>query len=302
MNNTAVVCASGAAGAAPPRRRLRMTLNHDVGALVALVFLLLLVAAAVFAPWVATHDPMAQSVVHAFEGPSPSHWLGTDQYGRDVFSRIIYGTRPALMVGVASVALAMLVGIPVGIVAGLRLGWVDRIVGWLVDVMLAFPPLLLALLIVTLLGSSLTMLIVAIGASSVPMFVRLARGSTLIVRNLDYVHMSRSFGASDLRIIVQHILPNIAGPIIVMATLTVAGAVREEASLSFLGLGILPPAPSWGNLIQDGITHVFEAPGLAVLPGITLTLAVLAFNLLGDALRDLLDPHGFTQRRSAAKS
>lgn len=265
---------------------LRRDKPAAIGALVILVFALV----ALLAPLIAPYDPTAQNVARALEEPGADHWLGTDEFGRDMLSRIIHGARPALLVGVLSVCVSVAIGLPIGMIAGYRLGWVDRVVGWLVDTMLALPALLLALMVVALLGASTTVLVVAIGVAHVPIFVRLARGSTLVVRNLDYVAQAKTFGASDLHILVRHVLPNIAGPLIIMATLSIAGAIREEASLSFLGLGIQPPAPSWGNLIRDGVAQVLEAPLLAILPGAALTLAVLAFNMVGDSLRDLLDP------------
>jgi peptide/nickel transport system permease protein len=274
------------------------TLRSDPPALIATIFILGLVFVAVFAPWVAPYDPLSQNIVNAFSPPSAQHWLGTDEYGRDLLSRLIYGARPALIVGVLSVVFAMLVGVPIGMLAGLLLGRFDRAVGWMVDILLAFPPLLMALLVVTLLGTSLSMLVLAISISSVPMFIRLARGSTLVVKNFDFVHMARSYGASNLRIITYHVLPNVIGPIVVIGTLSIAGAVREEASLSFLGMGVLPPAASWGNLIRDGINNLFDAPSLSILPGAILTLTVLAFNMLGDTMRDILDPRGITTRTS----
>jgi len=257
---------------------------------------------AVFAPWIAPYDPTEQNILNSFAGSSAEHWLGTDEYGRDMLSRLIYGARPALLVGVLSVLLAMLIGVPIGMLSGLLMGRFDRVVNWFVDIMLAFPALLMALMIVALLGSSLPVLIVAIGSSSVPAFIRLARGSTLVVKNFDFIHMARTYGASNLRIIFFHVLPNVIGPITVIATLSIAGAVREEASLSFLGMGVAPPAPSWGNLIRDGINNIFDAPSLSVLPGAVLTLTVLAFNMLGDTLRDVLDPRGITRRPATKKT
>lgn len=277
------------------------TLRADPPALIAAIFIFILVFVAVFAPWVAPYDPLSQNIINAFSSPSAQHWFGTDEYGRDVLSRLIYGARPALIVGVFSVVLAMLIGVPIGMMAGLLLGRFDRVVGWAVDILLAFPPLLMALLIVTLLGTSLPMLVLAISISSIPMFIRLARGSTLVIKNFDFVHMARSYGASNLRIISYHVLPNVVGPIIVIGTLSIAGAVREEASLSFLGMGVLPPAASWGNLIRDGINNLFDAPSLSILPGAFLTLTVLAFNMLGDTLRDILDPRGITTRTTTKK-
>lgn len=278
------------------------TLRSDKPALIAAIFILGLVLVAVFAPWVAPHDPLSQNIINSFSPPSAEHWLGTDEYGRDMLSRLIYGARPALLVGVLSVVFAMAIGVPIGMLSGLLMGRFDRAVSWGVDILLAFPPLLMALMIVTLLGSSMPMLVLAISVSSIPMFIRLARGSTLVVKNFDFVHMARTYGASNVRIISYHVLPNVIGPIIVIGTLSIAGAVREEASLSFLGMGVLPPAPSWGNLIRDGINNIFDAPSLSILPGAILTLTVLAFNMLGDTLRDVLDPRGMTSRSTNKKT
>jgi peptide/nickel transport system permease protein len=261
-----------------------------------------LVATAVLAPVLSPYDPVAQNISNALAPPSTSHWFGTDEFGRDVLARVLYGTRPALLVGVLSVLVSVCVGVPLGMLAGYFGGWIDRIVSGWVDVMLSFPALLLALLIVTLLGSGVPVLILALGIAHVPIFVRLARSSSLLVRELDYVAASRSFGASRLHVIAVHVLPNVLGPVVVMASLGIAGAIREEAALSFLGLGIQPPQPSWGNLIREGIAVIFDAPWLAIIPGLYLTASVLAFNLLGDVARDALDPRDVsdaaTQRRT----
>lgn len=284
--------AAPAAPATPQRRaslvRLQM-LVADRGALTGLIIIGLVVLIAALAPWIA-QDPTQQSIINALKPPSAEHWFGTDEFGRDVFSRTIYGARPALMVGLLSVLVSVAIGVPLGMIAGLRGGWADTGISAIVDIMLSFPPLLLALMVVTLVGSGLPVLIVAIGLAHVPIFVRLARSSTLLIRELDYVAASRTFGGRDLHILFRHVLPNIVGPIIVMATLSIAGAIREEAALSFLGLGVQPPNPSWGNLIRDGVTTILEAPWLALIPGLCLTVSVLAFNILGDSVRDLLDP------------
>jgi ABC-type dipeptide/oligopeptide/nickel transport system permease subunit len=261
----------------------------DRGALTGLIIIGLIVLIALIAPWIA-NDPTGQSIVNALKAPSGQYWFGTDEFGRDIFSRVIYGTRPALLVGLLSVLVSVAIGVPLGMIAGLRGGWIDTGVSSAVDTMLSFPPLLLALMVVTLVGSSTPVLVMAIGIAHVPIFVRLARSSTLLIRELDYVAASRSFGGRDLHILAQHVFPNIVGPIIVMATLSIAGAIREEAALSFLGLGVQPPNPSWGNLIRDGVTTILEAPWLALIPGLCLTVSVLAFNILGDSVRDLLDP------------
>ncbi len=270
------------------RARLDLLLA-DRGACTGLMIIASVVLIALLAPFIAA-DPTAQSIVHALQSPSAEHWFGTDEFGRDVFSRVIYGARPALFVGLLSVLVSLAIGVPLGMLAGFRGGWFDTTVSGAVDVMLSFPALLLALMIVTLVGSGLSVLVLAIGVAHVPIFVRLARSSTLLIRELDYVAASRSFGAGERHILVRHIFPNIIGPLIVMATLSIGGAIREEAGLSFLGLGVQPPQASWGNLIRDGVTTILEAPWLALIPGLCLTISVLAFNILGDAVRDILDP------------
>lgn len=265
-------------------------LRRDRTALIGLIAILGLVLVALAAPWIAPYHPSEQHMLHRFRGPSAQFWLGTDEFGRDIFSRIVFAARPALIVGLFSVTLALVIGVPLGILAGYYLGWFDRAVSWFVDIMLAFPSLLLALMVVTLLGSGPFMVVLAIGLSQIPLFIRLARGSTLVVKNAEYVKASRSFGARDTRLMIRHILPNILGPLIIMGTLSIAGAIRDEASLSFLGLGIQPPTPSWGNMVRDGINQILQTPWLAVFPGLAVTLSVLAFNMIGDSLRDIFDP------------
>jgi len=277
-----------AAPRSPARVRLDLLLA-DRGACIGLLIIAAVVLLAVFAPYVAM-DPTEQSIVNALQPPSAAHWFGTDEFGRDVYSRVIYGTRPALFVGLMSVLVSMVIGIPLGLLAGYRGGWLDTTISGGVDIMLSFPGLLLALMIVSLVGSSMAVLVLAIGVAHVPIFVRLARSATLLIRELDYVAASRTFGASELHILRRHIFPNVIGPLIVMATLSIAGAIREEAALSFLGLGVQPPDASWGNLIRDGVITILEAPWLALIPGMCLTISVLAFNILGDAVRDILDP------------
>jgi peptide/nickel transport system permease protein len=249
-----------------------------------------LVAVAALAPVIAPFDPTAQNVTAALQPPSFTHLLGTDDYGRDVFSRILHGTRPALVIGFLSVLFAVCLGVPLGLIAGYAGGWIDSAISGVVDVLLSFPALLLAIMVVTLAGTGLPVVIAAIGFSQLPIFIRLARGSALVIRELDYVAASRTFGAGNWRILRRHLLPNAAGPVVVMATLAIAGAIREEAGLSFLGLGVPPPNPSWGNLIRDGVNNILDAPWLALAPGLLLTASVLAFNLIGDTVRDALDP------------
>ena len=289
-----------AATLAPPQasrlsRRAGMLLR-DRGATISLAMIGLLAVIAVIAPILAPFDPTAQDVVAALRPPGWQHLLGTDDYGRDILSRMIFGTRPALEVGLLSVMLAAGVGTPLGLLAGYVGGWLDNAISGVVDVLLSFPMLLLAILVVTLAGSGIGTVIVAIGFAQIPIFVRLARGSALVIRELDYVAASRSFGARGFRILRRHILPNAMGPLVVMLTLGIASAIREEAGLSFLGLGVQPPAPSWGNLIRDGVANILDAPWLALFPGLLLTISVLAFNLIGDAVRDILDPRDIVGR------
>lgn len=282
-------------------------LRRDKSALVGLSAIFFLVIVAIAAPLIAPFHPSEQSMLNRFSGPSAQFWLGTDEYGRDIFSRIVHATRPALIVGVFSVGVAMLIGVPLGILAGFYLGWFDRAISWLVDIMLAFPSLLLALMVVALLGPGTMTVVIAIAISQVPLFIRLARGSTLVVKNADYVKASRSFGARDSRLMIRHILPNILGPLIIMGTLSIAGAIRDEAALSFLGLGIQPPVPSWGNMVRDGVNQILQTPWLAIFPGLAVTLSVLAFNMIGDSLRDIFDPRDLAaqargRKRAEAKS
>jgi ABC-type dipeptide/oligopeptide/nickel transport system permease subunit len=277
-------------------------LLRDRTALVGFLFIASFVLVALLAPVLAPFSPTEQSIVNSLRPPNEVYWLGTDEFGRDILSRVLYGTRPALAVGILSVLVSMAIGIPLGMISGFRMGWTDRAVTAMVDIMLSFPPLLFALMIVTLLGAGLQIVVLAIGIAHVPIFVRLARSATMVVKNLDFISASRTFGATDLRILAREILPNILGPIIIMGTLSIAGAIREEAGLSFLGLGIQPPAPSWGNIIRDGIANILEAPWMAIAPGIFLTVGVFAFNMVGDSLRDMLDPRDLTAAARTAKA
>jgi ABC-type dipeptide/oligopeptide/nickel transport system permease subunit len=249
-----------------------------------------LVIVAVLAPWIAPYDYTEQHILQTFKGPTQEFLMGTDEFGRDLLSRIIWGTRPALIVGVLSVLVSIGIGVPIGVLAGYKLGWIDRMITWLVDIMLSFPALLLGLMIVTLLGQGIYKVIIAIGISHVAQYIRLARGPTMALRNHDFVRATRALGAGDVRIIFSHILPNIVGPIIIMGTLSIAGAIRMEASLSFLGLGIQPPTPSWGNMIREGVANILQSPWMALFPGLALTFTVLAYNMVGDSLRDMFDP------------
>ena len=252
--------------------------------------LVLLAAIAIFAPAIAPSDPLTQSVLNANLQPTAAHWLGTDQFGRDVLSRIIFGARSSLLLGVISPFLAAIAGSILGVTAGYFGGIVDRIAGRLIDLLLAFPALLLGILVAAALGPGFWELVAALAVSFLPRFARIARASTLSVRTEPFVDAAIVSGVRHLRIIARHIFPNVAGPIVVVLTLWVATAIRLEATLSFLGLGTQAPQPSWGNIIRDGLNNLFGSARPIVSAGLAITVTVLAFNLLGDAVRDVLDP------------
>ena len=256
------------------------------GLVVVLGFVLLALAA----PWIASHDPIATSWSAIRKAPSATHWFGTDEIGRDVLSRVIYGTRASLLAGVVSVSISLLLGVPIGLVAGFLGGWVDALISRITDAFLACPFLILAIALAAFLGPSLTNAMIAIGVSATPIFVRLTRGQVLNVKVEDYVEAARAVGNPPWRIAVMHVLPNVTAPLIVQATLAIAAAVIAEASLSFLGLGQQPPAPSWGSMLNTAKNYVDNAPWMAIWPGMAIFALVLAFNLLGDGLRDALDP------------
>ncbi|MBU8819860.1 ABC transporter permease [Mycolicibacterium goodii] len=267
----------------------RLLLSNPVTAVTAAVLLAVAIVAFT-AQWVAPFGVNDIDVPSALQGPSASHWFGTDELGRDVFSRILVAVQASLRVAVVSVALAALVGVTIGVVAGYRGGWLDTVVMRVVDVMFAFPVLLLALAIVAILGPGVTTTMLAIGIVYIPIFARVARASTLGVRVEPYVAVSRTMGTPSGYILRRHILPNIAGPLIVQLSLSLAFAILAEASLSFLGLGIQPPQPSLGRMIFDAQGFVTLAWWMAVFPGAAIFVTVLAFNLFGDGLRDVLDP------------
>ncbi len=265
-------------------------LARDKVALAGCVLIVVIAAAAVAAPWIAPQDPRAQDVTETLRSPTRVHILGTDDFGRDTLSRVIWGARPSLLVGVASVVAAMAVGMTVGVTAGYHGGAYDLVVMRLADGLLAFPSLLLGLLVVAILGPGLENTIIAVALSLVPQFARLARAATIAVRETAYVEWCHSSGATRVRILVRHIVPNTVGPIVVMGTLWISTAIRTEASLSFLGLGIQPPTPSWGTMIKAGVDQIGLSPWLAIFPGLAIMLSVFAFNMVGDGLRDILDP------------
>jgi len=278
-------------------REMWKVLKQDKTALSGFVIIVAIVGVAVLAPYISPYGYSEQHILDSFKGPGREYLLGTDEFGRDLLTRIIWGSRPALLVGVLSVLVSIGIGVPIGLMAGYKMGWVDRIVSWWVDVALSFPSILLGLMIVILLGPGLVNVALAIGISHVPQYIRLTRGPTMALRNLDFVSASKALGATDWRLAFVHILPNIVGPIIIMGTLSIAGAIRMEASLSFLGFGVTPPDPSWGNLIRDGVNNILQSPWMALFPGLALTLSVLAFNMVGDSLRDMFDPRAILQKK-----
>ncbi|PSL34315.1 peptide/nickel transport system permease protein [Planomicrobium soli] len=260
-------------------------------AIVGLVIVLLQILMAVFAPMITTHDPIKQTLADS-ELPmfSPGHWLGTDNYGRDVWSRIVYGARISLVVGSIAVALGLIGGVILGMLAGYYRK-LDAIIMRFVDLLFSFPGILLAMLIIAILGTSLVNVAIAISIWSIPTCARIVRGSVLSIKEKEYIMAMRSMGASDLRIMVRHILPNASAPIIVFATMRMATAILSTASLSYLGLGAQPPTPEWGAMISQGQAFMWSSPHLTIVPGIAIMLTVFAFNVLGDGLRDALDPN-----------
>lgn len=267
-------------------RLIRFTRTGTVGAAIVLTFILL----SILAPVIAPADPTYQDLPSRAKFVSPAHPLGTDLLGRDMLSRILYGSQISLTLGVAAVVVGSLLGVPLGLIAGYVGRGVDMVIMRFVDVFLAFPLLLLAIIVIAILGPSLPNMVLAVGISSAPRFARLARGEVLGARQLDFVQAARALGTPDWRIVLLHILPNIAGPLIVLASLRVGTAILVEASLSFVGLGPQPPAPAWGLMIADGLKAMRNAPWVAGFPGLAIMLIVLGFNLLGDGLRDALDP------------
>lgn len=257
-----------------------------IGGYIVLFYILV----AIFAPIISPQDPFKIDLVNKLQPPSMDHWMGTDDKGRDILSRLIFGSRLSLTVGFVSVFFGAAIGIILGLLAGYYGKLMDTIIMRVVDVLLAFPGILLALAIISALGPSLINVMVAVGVFSIPMFARIVRGSTLSVRKLEYIDAIRALGATDLTIIIKHIFPNILSPVIVQATLRLATAILSAAGLSYLGLGAQPPSPEWGAMLSSGRDYLFSAPHIALFPGIAISTLVLGFNIFGDGLRDALDP------------
>lgn len=253
------------------------------------IIVALIVVCALFAPWLSHYDPYAQDLLNILSAPSADHWLGTDDYGRDIFSRTIYGARISLIEVVVSVALSLLMGLPLGIIAALCGKSVDHLIMWVMDVIFAFPGIVLAILLVSVLGAGLMNMLLAIAIFSVSVYARLSRNLTLGIKNMEYMEAARALGIGYRRQIIHYILRNTLGPITVQATLTGGSVILAAASLSFLGMGVQPPMPEWGTMMSDGRNFLGISLGISLWPGLAIVFSVLGFNLLGDGLRDLMD-------------
>ena len=270
--------------------RFRASLRRNPATLAGGAMVLFFVLVALAAPLLPLDDPTRTSWAAVRKAPSAAHWLGTDEIGRDLLSRMIWGARASLLAGIVSVAIAVALGVPLGVAAGALRGWTDAVISRLTEALLAAPFLILAIALAAFLGPSLTNAMIAIGLSAMPVFIRLARAQTLQVMSEDYVESAHAIGVGPVALTLRYILPNIFAPILVQATLTVATAIIAEASLSFLGLGQQPPDPSWGSMLNVAKNFLDQAPWMALWPGIAIFLVVLGFNLVGDGLRDALDP------------
>ncbi|MDT8343415.1 MAG: ABC transporter permease [Thermohalobaculum sp.] len=254
------------------------------------VIFVLIVVVALAAPLLSPYDPLQQNILHRLKGPGPDFWLGTDAYGRDILSRLLYGARVSLVIGVAAIGSAMVIGSAIGIVAGYYGGKVDLVIMQAMDVLLAFPALILGLIVVAMLGPSMQNLIIAISLTAIPPFARIARAPTIVVKERDYIEACRALGYGDLRIMTLHVLPNVLSEILVMGSLWLATAIRVEASLSFIGLGVKPPTASWGGMIREGFENILDTFWLSLFPSLAILLVVFSLNLLGDGMRDAIDP------------
>lgn len=268
---------------------LRTFSSNKLTGLGAAIFLLVALAA-IFAPLLSGHDPIEQNILDRLEGPSAEFWMGTDAYGRDIYSRLLYGARISLAIGGMAILSAMVIGSAIGIVAGYYGGKTDVVIMQIMDVLLAFPTLILGLIIVAMLGPSMQNMVIAISLTAIPPFARIARAPTIVVKERDFIEACRALGYGDLRIMVYHILPNVLSDILVMASLWLATAIRVEASLSFIGLGVKPPTATWGGMIREGFENILDNPWLSIFPGLAILLVVFSLNLLGDGLRDAIDP------------
>jgi peptide/nickel transport system permease protein len=291
MSATAIGAPRAITSQSPARLALLRFLHRPI-AVAGLVVIVVFVLVAVFAPLISPYDPIATSWTAIRKAPSALHWMGTDENGRDVAARVIFGARASLLAGVVSVLIAAGIGVPAGLIAGFAGGIADMLLSRVVDAMLACPFLILAIALAAFLGPDLTNAMIAIGVSTAPRFMRVARAATLDAAANEYVEAARAVGNPGWRVAVRHVLPNIVPPVLVQGTLAIAAAIIAEASLSFLGLGQQPPDPSWGSMLNSAQRFLSQAPWLAVFPGLAIFLCVLSFNLVGDGLRDALDPRG----------
>lgn len=267
-------------------KRLRKSRTAVLGIIIIILFTLI----AFLAPYIAPYDPLEQNFIKSFRAPSAEHYLGTDEFGRDVFSRILYGARISLQIGFIAVFISLVVGVSVGLAAGYYGGWIDMVVMRVMDLMLSFPYILLALVIMSILGPGIYNAMIAIGIVYVPQYARIVRSSVLSVKEKEYVLAARALGANDFRIILKHVFLNSMAPIIIQTTLSIGRAIINAAGLSFLGLGAQPPTPEWGAMLSNGQNFLRNAPWIATFPGIAIALLVLGFNMVGDGFRDAFDP------------
>lgn len=270
--------------------RLLQVFGTNKTSWVGLAMFVAICAMALLAPWIAGSDPLEQDIIAKLSPPSGEHWFGTDEFGRDVYARLVWGARISLSVSVSAISLALVVGGTIGLVSGYVGGRFDMLVMQAMDVILSFPALILGLIIVALLGPSQTNLVVAIALTAMAPFARIARAPTLIVKERQFVEAGRALGFGHARILFVHVLPNILSEVLVMASLWMATAVRVEASLSFIGLGVRPPTPTWGGMIRDGFENILDAPWLCIYPGLAILALIFSLNMLGDGLRDATDP------------
>lgn len=263
--------------------------KNRIGAFGAIIVLILIIVA-IFAPWIAPYTPREMNHLQRMEGPSRDHIFGTDRFGRDEFSRVVYGARVSLQVGIIAVSIGVVSGLLLGLIAGYYGRLLDALIMRFMDILFAFPSILLALVVITVLGPSLTNTMIAIGITNMPVFTRIVRASVLSVREEEYIAAAIALGIGDIRLLIRHMLPNVLAPVIVQASLALSGAILTEAALSFLGLGIQPPTPSWGSMLSESRRYMELAPWTAIFPSLAIMVTIMSFNLFGDGLRDILDP------------
>lgn len=282
------------AAAVPSRNAFLSRATRSPALMIGLVLVAACIFMAVFAPWIAPYDPDEQDVINKLAGPSRAHWLGTDSFGRDTLSRIIWGARVSLFVGFVATLAGVVIGSVIGVISGYFGGWIDRWISGANDVLMSFPQIIMGIILVAVLGPSLFNLILAIAITAVPAFVRIARGSALAMKERDFVDACRALGFSHMRTMFAHILPNIMDEIVVMGSLWLATAIRTEATLSFIGLGAPPPTATWGGIVREGFDNLLDAPELSVFPSIAILIVMVGLNLIGDGLRDATDPRAPT--------